>query len=103
MDNYEKIKTAITNKQSMTCYYNRYLRKISPHAIGRKNATDHVLVYQYGGYSKSGLKWDRSKNWRCIEVDKITHLTINDDSFQSANNHSRPQNCIDFIDVQVVF
>ena len=101
MNTYDLVKNAILNKQCVTCSYNGYLRKMTPHVIGTKNGTQQALFYQYGGESISGLSSDPTKNWRCIPIDKIVNLEINDDAFQTAHNHSRTQSCVNQIDVEV--
>lgn len=101
MNTYDLVKQAIVNKQCVTCNYNGYIRKMTPHVIGTKKGQKQALFYQYGGQSSSGLSSDPSKNWRCIPIDKIENLSINDDDFQTAHNHSRTQTCVDFIDVEI--
>lgn len=103
MSTYDFVRDAIVNKQCITCYYNGYLRKMTPHVIGTKKGVKQALFYQYGGDSSSGLSSDPLKNWRCIPIDKIENLSINSDEFQTANNHSRTQTCVDIIDVEVDF
>ena len=36
MTTYDLIRQAILNKQCVTCTYNDYLRKMTPHVIGEK-------------------------------------------------------------------
>lgn len=103
MTTYNLVKEAIENKQCVTCFYNGYLRKMTPHVIGTKNGKEQALFYQYGGESSSGLSFDPIKNWRCILIDKIESAEINDDIFQTANNHSRTQTCVDNVDAEVTF
>jgi hypothetical protein len=103
MSNYDMLKEAIENKQCVTCNYNGYLRKMTPHVLGTKKGKEQALFYQYGGESSSGLSAVSAKNWRCIPVDNIEQLEINDDDFQTAHNHSRSQTCVDIIDVEVDF
>jgi hypothetical protein len=98
---YELIKEAIKNKQSITCFYNGYLRKMSPHIIGTKNGRQQAFFYQYGGQSSQGISFNRDNNWRCIFIDKITNLSINDDKFETSDNHSQRQSCIDYVDIKV--
>lgn len=98
---YELVKEAIKNKQSVTCYYNGYLRKMSPHVIGTKNGRQQALFYQYGGESEQGLNDNPNRNWRCIFIDKIKGISINDDDFETADNHSQRQSCVDYVDVKV--
>lgn len=103
MSNYSIVKQAILNKQCVTCSYNGYLRKMTPHVIGTKNGTEQALFYQYGGDSSSGLNSDPTKNWRCIPINKITQLSINSDEFQTANNHSTGQKCVGDIDAEITY
>ena len=100
---YELVKKAILNKQSVTCYYNGYLRKMSPHVIGTKNGREQALFYQYGGQSSEGISYNPSRNWRCIFIDKISNLTINNDEFKTANNHSKRHNCVDYTDAVIEY
>jgi hypothetical protein len=101
MPTYEVIKEAILNRQCITCNYNGYRRLMTPHVIGRKNGTRQALCYQYAGESSSGLSSDPAKNWRCIVIDNVNDVFINDDAFQTAHNHSSAQTCVDDIDVEV--
>lgn len=101
MSNYQIIKNAIQSRQCITCRYNGHVRKMSPYVIGTKNGNQQALFYQYGGTSSSGLSGDPAKNWRCIPINKISALSTNNDSFQTANNHSRRQTCVDNIDEEI--
>lgn len=103
MPTYNLIREAILNKQCVTCTYNGYLRKMTPHVLGKKKGKQQALFYQYGGQSSSGLSNDPKENWRCIPVDRIENLSINNDSFQTANNHSKTQTCVDDIDVEITY
>jgi hypothetical protein len=103
MTTYNLVKQAILNKQCVTCNYNGYSRIMTPHVLGTKNGKQQALFYQYAGQSSSGLSADPNKNWRCIPIDKIENLSINNDLFQTANNHSRTQTCVDSIDVEVKY
>jgi len=103
MSTYEIIKQAILNKLCVTFDYDGHKRKMSPHVIGTKNSRSQALFYQYGGGSNRGLSYDQTKNWRCIFIDEIKNLSINNDRFQSAYNHSRPQSCVDEVDVEIGF
>ncbi|KGL62920.1 hypothetical protein [Polaribacter sp. Hel1_85] len=101
MSNYDLIRQAILDRECITCSYNGYVRKMTPHVIGTKNGNKQALFYQYGGNSSSGLSSNPFKNWRCIEISKIKDLKLNSDLFQTANNHSKKQTCVDNIDVEV--
>jgi hypothetical protein len=103
MNTYDLVRQAIINKECVTCFYNGYLRKMTPHVIGTKNGVRQALFYQYAGESSSGLSADPTKNWRCIPIDKIVNLEINNDSFQTANNHSKTQTCVENVDVEIEY
>jgi hypothetical protein len=103
MTTYNLVRNAIQNKACVTCNYNGYSRKMTPHVLGTKNGKQQALFYQYGGQSSSGLSSDPTKNWRCIPIDKIKNLSINGDNFQTSHNHSRTQTCVDIIEVEVDF
>jgi len=101
MSDYELIKLAIQNKSCITCTYNGHIRKMTPHVIGNKNGIEKALFYQYDGESSEGLSKNPVKNWRCFVIAKIEDLKLNEDAFQTANNHSRKQNCVDEIDLEI--
>jgi len=78
MSNYALIKQAILEKRSVDCYYNKFLRKMSPHTLGTsKRGIHQALFYQYGRQSSKGLSPNADENWRCIPIDNITDLVIN--------------------------
>ena len=112
MSAYEMIRQAILNREQVVATYHGYRREMCPHVIGRKWKKDrkgnftmqeeHALFYQFGGQSSSGLKPDGSPdNWRCIQLDDLENVTTRPGAWHTAPNHSRPQTCVDDIDVEV--
>ena len=99
-DTYNLIRQAIINKQQVVGVYRGRRREMCPHAIGTKNGREQAIFYQFGGSSSSGLG-QPEKNWRCIVIDGLADVSIRDGSWLTASNHSRPQTCVDEIDVQV--
>ncbi|MDX1905107.1 MAG: WYL domain-containing protein [Thermonemataceae bacterium] len=99
--NYNLIKQAIEEKKCLNFLYDSHLRKVVPYLMGTKNGKYHVLCYQYGGTSLSGLSADTTQNWRCLELDKISAIEINNDELKIPNNHSQKQNCIENIEVEL--
>ena len=57
-----------------------------------------MLCYQYGGESESGLK-GTDENWRCLSVEELTSVEFVAGKWRTPPNHSRPQTCIDRVDV----
>jgi hypothetical protein len=101
---YELLEDAIQNKKIVHANYKGYYREMCPHALGYKNGIQNCLLYQFGGESKSGLAPAGSpKNWRCVYVEDLTQVEIVGGPWHSAPNHSRPQTCIDQIEVEVSF
>lgn len=103
MSAYEIIKDAVLNKRQVAAIYNGYHREMCPHTLGWKNNKQHCLFYQFGGDSSSGAIIPGSdRNWRCIPVDKLENISVKDGEWYTASNHSRRQNCVDQIDVEVI-
>lgn len=76
--------------------------ELSPHCLGTKNGRDQALFYQFAGGSKSGLSPDGSTdNWRCLFIDELTNVRSERGRWHTAPNESRPQRCVDQVDVEV--
>ncbi len=101
MSNYSILSEAITNKQSISCTYKSKTRHMSPHTLGTKNGLEKVLLVQYGGESSKGLGPNPEDNWRCLFVSELSNISINNDAFITASNHSIGQSCIDKVAVEI--
>lgn len=97
MSDYDLIMQAIQNRQSVTCYYEGYLRYLSPHAIGSLQGIERTVCFQYGGDSRKGLSTKLEKNWRCFNIYEMVNLTVNNDTFQTAPNNTRRSRGLDTI------
>jgi hypothetical protein len=101
---YRQIRDAIANKQIVVARYNNHVRWMCPHAIGHKHGKEKALFYQFAGTSSSGLAPAGSpENWRCTFVGNVQIIEIREGDWITAENHSRPQTCIDEIDLEVRF
>ncbi|MGC3991461.1 MAG: hypothetical protein QM796_17605 [Chthoniobacteraceae bacterium] len=99
---YNTIKSAILNKQQVVATYNGHVREMCPHVIGTKNGREQALFYQFGGTSSSGAIVPNSpQNWRCIPIEGLTKVSVRSGVWETGTNHSRPQTCVDDIDVEV--
>jgi hypothetical protein len=75
-----------------------------PHVIGKKNGREQALFYQFGGGSSEGLDAPGStKNWRCIEIAKLSEVSTRKGQWYTAPNYSPKQKCVSEIDVEVGF
>lgn len=102
MSTYHVVRQAILDKHIVMAHYDDYYREMCPHVIGTKNGREQALFYQFGGQSKSGLKPEGSgANWRCIPIAGLTDVRLASGPWHTAPNHSRPQSCVDHIDVEV--
>ena len=102
MNTYDLLKQAISKKQQVVATYNGYRREMCPHALGKKNGKEKCLFYQFAGESISRQIIPGSEdNWRCFFVNKLIGVSVREGEWYTASNHSRPQTCVDVIDVEV--
>jgi hypothetical protein len=102
---YQLIRQAILEKKNVHAIYNGLDREMTPHALGTKNGKPQALFYQYGGQSSSRpIQPDGSpENWRCVEVSKLSNVTIVGGAPHTAPDHSRSQTCVGVVDVEVQY
>lgn len=101
---YQIIRNAIANKQQVIAIYDNYHREMCPHAIGHKNGVEQALFYQFAGDTSKGPIVEQSRNnWRCITISKLQNVFVRDGEWHTYENHSRPNTCIDVIDLEVDF
>jgi hypothetical protein len=102
-DIYRLVRAAVVQKRPIEALYRGHLRLLCPHRLGKNQRGEpRVLCYQYGGDSESGLEPDGSPaNWRCMAVDKLSHVELLEGTWHAAPNHSRPQTCVVELDVDV--
>jgi hypothetical protein len=99
VDTYALLKQAIAHKRQVVARYDGAIREFCPHALGTKGVERHVLAYQIGGESRSGLP--RTGEWRCFKVDELTDMALRTGPWQSAPNVFNPQSCLDEVEVAV--
>ena len=99
MDTYELLKQAIQDRQPVAARYDGGVREFCPHALGTKRGARHVLAYQYGGSSASGLP--AGGEWRCLDVGRLTDVEVREGEWHTTPNVFNPQSCLDEVDVVV--
>lgn len=99
--NYDLVRQAIIEKKQVHATYGGHHREMCPHVIGTKAGSTQAqaLFYQFGGTSQSGLKPEG--NWRCIPISGLSNVEVHDGEWHTGYSHSRPQTCVDIIDVAV--
>jgi hypothetical protein len=96
---YFKVRDAILQNLQIVADYRGYRREFCPHAIGTKRGKEHVLGYQFGGASSSGLP--PGGEWRCFDVAGLSNVGTRNGVWYTGNGHTQPQTCVDQIDVEV--
>jgi hypothetical protein len=98
-----QIRAAIVNRRPIAALYQGRRRLLCPHLLGwNKHRRLQVLCYQYGGQSESGLQpAGASDNWRCMAVENLSQVELLNGPWHTAENHSRPQTCIEEVELDV--
>lgn len=96
---YELIKLAIKNKQTIVATFGGHHRKMCPHAIGHRHGVERVFSYQFGGTSNSGLP--PGGEWRCMDISRLSNISVHDGRWHTGKSHTRPQTCISVVDLKV--
>jgi general stress protein 26 len=99
-ESYRHIWQAIRARKQIACSYDGRYREACPHILGYKTSgKEAVFVFQIGGESSSRLP--PGGEWRCLDLDRITDLQLRDGAWRGGTRHSKPQACIQFVDVDV--
>jgi len=98
-DSYQLIRDAIAEKKQVVATYGGHEREMCPHAIGTKNGRSQAIFFQFGGGSSKGLPPEGE--WRCLAIDDLSDISVQDGEWRTASNHSQPNTCIDEIDFEV--
>jgi hypothetical protein len=96
-----QVRAAIIQRRPIAALYGDRRRLLCPHLLGwNRHGRLQVLCYQYGGDSESGLKPAGDPgNWRCLALDNLSHIELIDDPWQTAENRSRPQTCVEKVEL----
>ena len=96
----DAIRDAIINHRQLVFVYDGLPREVCPHALGTKRSEWHVFVWQFGGQSSHRL--DPNGDWRCMEVDRISSLTVKDGPWHRGwTKGLKASSCIDVMDTVV--
>jgi hypothetical protein len=98
-----QVRAAIIHRRPIAALHLGRRRLLCPHLLGwNRHRRLQVLSYQYGGDNQSGLKpAGSSDNWRCLAVENLSQVELLDGPWQTAENHSRPQTCIEEVELDV--
>src|ERR1039457_186131 len=92
---YELLRLAAARRQPVAAIYDGLLRLLCPHVLGRKSGRLHLLCYQFGGSSHSGLPMapGRIGGWRCLAVERLRQVELRADAWHTEPRSPR-QTCI---------
>jgi hypothetical protein len=95
-ETYELLRRAAGRRQPVAAMYDGQPRLLCPHVLGRKSGRLHVLFYQFGGSSNSGLPVapEGVGDWRCLAVEKLSRVELSAEAWHT-QQRSRRQTCID--------
>ena len=101
-ETYELLRRAAIRRQPVAAIYDGLPRLLCPHVLGRKSGRLHVLFYQFGGGSNSGLPVapEGVGDWRCLAVEKLGRVELSAEAWHT-QRRSRRQTCIDEVDFDV--
>jgi len=101
-ETYGLLRRAAASRQPVEAMYDGQPRLLCPHVLGRKSGRLHVLFYQFGGRSNSGLTVapEGVGNWRCFAVEKLIQVELSAEAWHT-QQRARRQTCIDEVDFDV--
>lgn len=103
---YDQVRLAIKNKQQVIATYGKHRREMCPHAIGLgPTGNEQALFFQFAGASSKGdvrLLPDEAR-WRCLALDDLSDVVIQDGDWHSGSNHGTPNTCIRTMDLEVAY
>jgi hypothetical protein len=100
-DNYSLLRDAVLSRRRVIAFYEGYERHFCPHVLGTKQGEWQVLGFQYAGGSRTGLPPEGQ--WRCMRVQGLTQVRVANGDWRTGTGHSRPQTCVDVVDVEVSY
>jgi predicted DNA-binding transcriptional regulator YafY len=96
---YQLFRQAILAKKQVVCIYQGLNREICPHTLGHTGGRERALSFQFAGQSSSGLP--PGGQWRCMNLDEISHAELKDGAWHTGPAHTRPQTCVKEVDIEV--
>ena len=97
---YALLRSAGILRQPVAATYDGLPRLFCPHLLGKsKQGRRHVLGYQFGGTSDSGLRTveEGMGGWRCMIVEKLSGVELQAGTWHTAPRSNR-QTCIEEVE-----
>ena len=96
---YELFRRAILERKQIICRYRQFYRETCPYTLGYRDGQEKALVFQFAGVSSQGLP--PGGEWRCFFLSEVREPRIRDGPWHGGGSHSRPQTCVEDIDVDI--
>ena len=97
---YELIVGAMRERRQVHCVYSGRRREVLPIILGHTSGREKLLTFQVGGASSKPLAGPGTR-WRCLWVDELSELTLEDGPWQTSGPHSEAQSCVQEVDYDV--
>lgn len=96
---YALFRTAILGRMQVVCSYKGYHRELCPHVLGHTEGEEKVLAFQFGGESSKGLP--PGGEWRCLFLRQVRNPRLREGAWHAGSSHTRPQVCVEEVDLDV--
>jgi hypothetical protein len=95
---YQLFAEAMAARRPVVCMYDGYPCAICPIILGHSKGAEKALIFQFDGLgSKGPVRGD----WRCLELDKVSHAELIDGPWHPGQRHSQAQKCVGGVDLDV--
>lgn len=96
---YELIAQAMAERKQVLCMYDGFPREVCPIILGHKNGQEKMLAFQFAGASSKNLP--PGGDWKCLELAKMSDVTLRAGRWYSGSSHTEAQHCVDDVDIDM--
>jgi hypothetical protein len=96
---YRLFAQAMAEQRQILCLYDGYPRALCPIILGHSKGEEVALTFQFAGESNSGLPPQGA--WKCLRLSKIGDAQLRDGPWHGGSRHTRPQVCVETVDLDV--
>jgi hypothetical protein len=96
---YELFAQSMAARKQVVCDYGGYRRELCVVVLGHSHGQEKALTFQFAGESRSGLP--PGGEWRCLWLAQVANVQLRDGPWRTVARHTRPQGCVDDVDLDV--
>jgi hypothetical protein len=97
---YGLVLRAMRERRQVTCVYGGLRRAVCPIVLGTSEGREKVLAFQVGGQSSRPLRGPETR-WRCMFLEEMTEVALQDGPWQAGGRHRSSQTCVRGVDYDV--